>query len=77
MNQGGATETDVTVGVSVDGGTSLEAKIPEIAAGSTGTATIPLTPAPTGEVTLDVSVDAVPGEQFTTNNEASYTVSFG
>lgn len=77
QNQGTATESDVTVKVSVDGGSALEAKIPSIGPGETGTASIPLTPAPTGEVTLDVSVDAVPGESVTTNNEASYTVSFG
>ncbi len=77
QNQGTATESDVTVSVSVDGGSALEGSIPEIAAGSTGTASIPLTPAPSGQVTLDVSVDAVPGESVTTNNEASYTVDFG
>ena len=77
QNQGTADETEVTVSVSVDGGSALEQSIPEIAAGSTGTASIPLTPAPTGEVTLDVSVEAVPGESVTTNNEATYTVSFG
>ena len=77
QNQGTATESDVTVSVTVDGGNALEESIPEIAAGSTGTASIPLTPAPTGEVTLEVKVDAVPGESITTNNEASYTVDFG
>ena len=77
QNQGGATENDVTVSVSVDGGPAIEESIPEIAAGGTGTASIPLTPAPTGQVTLEVSVDAVPGESITTNNEASYTVDFG
>jgi subtilase family serine protease len=77
QNQGGATETDVNVSVSVDGGTAIEQAIPEIAAGATGTASITLTPAPTGQVTLEVKVDAVPGESITTNNEASYTVDFG
>lgn len=77
QNQGEATENDVTVSISVDGGTPLQAKIPEIAAQSTGTASIPLTPAPTGEVTIDVTVEAVPGENLTDNNEASYTVNFG
>jgi hypothetical protein len=38
--------------------------------------TIPLVPVPTGEVTLDVKVDTVPGEQVSENNEASYTVVF-
>jgi hypothetical protein len=77
QNQGGGTETDVTVGVSVDGASAIEESIPEIAAGSTGTASVRLTPAPTGQVTLKVSVDPVPGESITTNNEATYTVDFG
>lgn len=77
QNQGEATETDVTVSVSVDGGSGLESSIPEIAAGASGTASIPLTPAPTGEVSLEVVVEPVPGESVTTNNEASYTVNFG
>lgn len=77
QNQGTANESDVTVSVSVDGGSAIEESIPEIAAGATGTASIPLTPAPTGQVTLDVSVEAVPGESVTTNNEATYTVDFG
>lgn len=76
QNQGTATENDVTVTVSVDGGSALESSISSIGPGETGTASIPLTPAPSGEVTLDVSVEPVPGESVTTNNEASYTVSF-
>jgi len=77
QNQGGATESDVNVSVSVDGGSPVEQSIPEIASMDTGTASITLTPAPTGQVTLEVTVDAVPGESITTNNEASYTVDFG
>ena len=77
QNQGGGTETDLTVSVSVDGASAIEQSIPSIDAGSTGTASIPLTPAPTGQVTLDVKVAPVPGESITTNNEASYTVDFG
>ena len=50
--------------------------ISSIAPGETQTVTIPLTPAPTGQVTLDVEVEAVPGEQVTDNNKASYTVTF-
>jgi hypothetical protein len=38
--------------------------------------TIPLTPTPEGETTLEVKVDTVPGEQVSTNNEASYVVVF-
>lgn len=77
MNQGEADESDVVVSVSVDGGSALEQTIPSIAAGATEVASVPLTPAPTGEVTLEVTVEAVPGESVTTNNEATYTVTFG
>ena len=37
---------------------------------------VPLTPAPEGETTLEVEVEPVPGEEVTTNNEATYTVNF-
>ena len=35
---------------------------------------IPLTPTPKGEVTLEVEVEAVPGEKVTENNEGTYTL---
>lgn len=76
QNQGEAEESGVKVSVTVDGNT-LEGTIPTLAVGETGTVSIPLTPAPTGEVQLDVKVEGVPGEQVLDNNEASYTVSFG
>ncbi len=34
---------------------------------------VPLTPAPEGEPTLEIEVEPVPGEEFTDNNEATYT----
>jgi hypothetical protein len=74
-NQGESTENGVDVTVAV-GGTELQGSIESIGAGETGTATIPLTPTPSGEVTLEVKVDTVPGEQVSENNEASYTVVF-
>ncbi len=37
---------------------------------------IPLTPAPSGEATLEVDVEKVPGEEVDENNKASYTVTF-
>jgi hypothetical protein len=37
---------------------------------------VPLTPAPKGETTLEIEVEPVPGEEFTDNNEATYTVNF-
>jgi hypothetical protein len=75
QNQGDSTENGVNVTVSV-GGTELQGSIETIAAGETATATIPLTPTPSGEATLEVNVETVPGEQVSENNEASYTVVF-
>jgi hypothetical protein len=76
QNQGESAENGVSVSVSVDGGDTLEGSISSIEAGETSTATIPLTPTPTGQVTLEVKVETVPGEQVSENNEASYTVVF-
>jgi hypothetical protein len=74
-NQGESTENGVDVTVSV-GGTELQGSIETIGAAETSSVSIPLTPAPSGEVTLEVKVNPVPGEQITENNEASYTVVF-
>jgi hypothetical protein len=74
-NQGESTENGVDVTVSV-GGTELQGSIESIGAAETSSVSIPLTPAPSGEVTLEVKVNPVPGEQITENNEASYTVAF-
>lgn len=76
QNQGESAENGVSVSVSVDGGDTLEGSISSIEAGETSTATIPLTPTPSGQVTLEVKVETVPGEQVSENNEASYTVVF-
>jgi CARDB len=76
QNQGDSTENGVTVSVQVNGGHTLEGTISSIAPGQTQTATIPLTPAPKGQVSLDVNVQPVPGEQVSSNNKASYTVAF-
>ena len=54
--------------------TRSRAKSTNCRAGETGTALIPLTPTPSGEVTLEVEVEAVPGENVTENNEATYTL---
>jgi hypothetical protein len=75
-NQGESTENGVTVSVTVSGGSSLDQTISSIGAGETQSVTIPLVPAPTGTVTLEVEVHSVPGEQITSNNEATYTVEF-
>lgn len=73
QNQGDSTENGVTVAVSFEGNT-VKGEIDELPAGETGTATIPLTPTPSGEVALEVEVEAVPGEQITENNEATYSL---
>lgn len=73
QNQGESTENGVTVSVTYEGNT-LEQEIDEIAAGEEAAANIALTPAPSGEVTLEVEAEPVAGEQVTENNEASYTV---
>lgn len=76
QNQGESTENGVTVSVTVNGGNTLQQDINSIEAGETATVTIPLTPAPKGEATLEVEAEPVPGEQVSENNEATYTVQF-
>jgi hypothetical protein len=76
QNQGESAENGVTVSVSVDGGGTLQQDISSIEAGETATVTIPLTPAPSGTVTLEVEAEPVPGEEVSENNEATYTVEF-
>jgi hypothetical protein len=74
-NQGESTENGVGVTVSA-GGTEVQGDIETIGAGETGVASLLLTPTPSGEVTLEVKVDTVPGERVSENNEASFTVVF-
>ncbi|MFT3864795.1 MAG: CARDB domain-containing protein [Solirubrobacterales bacterium] len=74
-NQGESTENGITVVVVADG-TETTQTISTLEAGATGTAIVPLTPAPEGETTLEVEVEPVAGEKVTTNNEATYTVNF-
>lgn len=76
QNLGESTENGVGVTVKVNGGGALQQKIDTIAAGEVASVTIPLTPAPSGEVTLEIEVETVPGEEFSENNSASYTVVF-
>jgi CARDB len=76
QNQGESAENGVTVSVTVNGGNTLQQDISTIEAGETASVTIPLTPAPSGTVTLEVEAEPVPGEQVSENNEASYTVEF-
>jgi len=72
-NQGESTENGVTVAVTVEGNT-IKGEIDELPAGETGTATIPLTPTPSGEVTLEVEVETVPGEELAENNVGTFTL---
>jgi hypothetical protein len=76
QNQGDSEETGVSVSVTVDNGQPIEQQISSIGPGETQTVKIPITPAPTGEATLDVEVKPVPGEQVSDNNSASYQVTF-
>jgi CARDB len=75
-NQGESTENEVTVSVTVNGGNTLQQDISSIGSLEIQSASIPLTPAPEGEVTLEVEAQPVPGERVSTNNKASYTVVF-
>jgi ubiquinone biosynthesis protein UbiJ len=75
QNQGESTENSIGVSVTVDG-TTVKGTIDAIGAGETETVAIPLTPAPSGEVTVEVEVETVPGEHLSENNEASYSVVF-
>jgi hypothetical protein len=76
QNQGESTENGITVSVTVSGGETLQQDIPSLEAGAEETVTIPLARTPTGEVTLEVEAEPVPGEEVSENNEASYTVLF-
>jgi hypothetical protein len=73
QNQGDATESGVGVSVTYEGNT-VKGEIDELPAGETGTALIPLTPPPSGEVTLEVEVEAVDGEEVTENNEGVFSL---
>jgi hypothetical protein len=81
QNQGGSTETDVNVVVTVgegDDAIELEEPIDTIAAGEIQTVTIPLgEQPPTGQnVPVTVEVEPVPGEEMTDNNVQEFSVIF-
>jgi CARDB len=76
QNQGESTENGIKVSVKVNGGHTLQGEISSIGVGETEAVTIPLTPTPKGQVSLEVNVNPVPGEKVTSNNKASYAVSF-
>jgi CARDB protein len=79
QNQGTIKETAVQVSVRAPGSASQTKTIPSIDAGATKTVTVSLKPAPASgkSVKIDVNVTPVPGEHVTTNNKASYDVTFG
>ena len=76
-NQGENTETDVPVRVTL-GDIEADGQVDEIAAGETQTVSVELPEQPpSGEnVSVEVEVEPVPGEEQTDNNTATYTVIF-
>lgn len=76
QNLGESPENGIDVEVIVDG-SATSSTIDSLAVGEIETASIPVTPVPSGTVTLEVKVAAVPGENVTENNEATYTVTIG
>jgi hypothetical protein len=80
-NQGDSEETDIPVQVTVTGGDEpieAEETLSKILPGETQTVTVPLDPAPSkgDEVTIEVFVEPVLGEQVADNNEATYEATF-
>jgi hypothetical protein len=81
QNQGSVDESNVAVSVQLTGGTQTitgTGTISRLAAGSIQTASIPIRPAPerNTQLTLEVTVQPVPGEQITNNNRSAYTLTF-
>jgi hypothetical protein len=81
QNQGDSEESDIGVSFELTGGTqtiSGDATIPRIAAGEIQTASIPIDPDPDPgqQLTLEMTVQPVPGEQIAENNRSSYQVTF-
>jgi hypothetical protein len=81
QNQGDSEETDIGVSFELAGGSqtiSGGATISRIAAGGIQTASIPIDPDPDPgqQLTLEVTVQPVPGEQIADNNRSSYQVTF-
>jgi hypothetical protein len=75
QNQGESTENGITVVVTANG-KETTGEIASLEAGASETVTVPLTPAPKGETTLEVEAEPVPGEEVATNNVATYAVNF-
>jgi CARDB len=79
QNQGSSEESDVEVVVSMDGAELPHYTIASIQPGETQTAKLEITtpPTPGAEVELEVLVTPVAGEEDSSNNEATYSVTFG
>jgi hypothetical protein len=77
QNSGDSDETDIGVTATLNGN-ELQGQISALSAGESGTVTVPLTtkPPPGTDVTVEVVVQPVLGEQIADNNQASYTVVF-
>ena len=75
QNQGESTENGITVVVTVSGKETTQ-EIASLEPSASESAVVPLTPTPEGVTTLEVEAEPVPGEEFSTNNEATYTVNF-
>jgi len=82
MNQGENPERKVPVTVTISGGSGkpivIEDQLAAVAAGKSGTVTIPLATAPpTGRpLEIDVAIEAVPGEEKTDNNGGKFRATF-
>lgn len=81
-NQGNVEEKGVGVSYRLTGGPETidgTTTISSIAAGAVQTASLPIQPAPpkNSQLTLEVTVIPVPGEQITTNNRFTYQLTFG
>lgn len=81
QNQGESEERDVTVRLTISGAgnpITVEDSIDAVAAGEAQTASLPLPrlPATGRPVTIRVQIEAVPGEEMTENNRASYQAVF-
>jgi len=81
QNQGDSEESDIGVSLQLTGGTqtiSGDETIPRIAPGEIQTASIPLQPTPASgqQMTLEVTVQPVLGEEVESNNRSTYQVTF-
>jgi hypothetical protein len=79
QNQGTVEESGVVVSVTIEGEGPVQTTIPKVAAGATATAKLQLAtlPSPGTQATVNVLVEPVQGEVDSSNNEASYSVTFG